>query len=457
LNDPGSTIVAVATPAGRGGVACVRLSGADAAAIARVLFAPAGAGRPPRTGAAPRFGRFLGREGRPLDHGYLVMFPAGASFTGESTVELWTHGSPAVLDELLAAALQAGATAACPGEFTYRAVVHGRLDLVRAEAIRDLVEARTLYQARVAFAQAEGALSRRLQPLREDLEEWIARGEAAVEFVDESETHLPAGRLAAVVDAALASCTELIETFRCGRVVRDGATLAMIGLPNVGKSSLFNRLLARDRAIVTALAGTTRDTLEEPVDLDGIPVRLIDTAGLRDVSDEIESEGVRRARHAWSEADLVLFVLDGSRALDPLERETLERARQEPERRRTVVVASKCDLPRTGGWPDEFPAPLPVSARTGEGVEVLRAELRRRLIGSGPLEDPILTDRRHAAALERTRTALQRAAGGAAHGVSEELLLEDLREALHHLGEITGESGSEALYDRIFSTFCIGK
>jgi tRNA modification GTPase len=266
----------------------------------------------------------------------------------------------------------------------------------------------------VAFAQAEGALSHRLQPLRERLEEWIARGEAAVEFVEESETHLPAG-------------------------------------------SLFNRLLARDRAIVTALAGTTRDTLEEPVDLDGIPVRLIDTAGLRDVSDEIESEGVRRARRAWREADLVLFVLDGSRAPEPSERETLARAGEEPERTRMVVVASKCDLAPSREWPREFPAPLRVSAVTGEGLPALRAELRRRLVGGAPVEDPILTDRRHAAALERTHAALERAAGAASRGLSEELLLEDLREALRHLGEITGESGTEALYDRIFSTFCIGK
>jgi tRNA modification GTPase len=231
----------------------------------------------------------------------------------------------------------------------------------------------------------------------------------------------------------------------------------MIGLPNVGKSSLFNRLLARDRAIVTARAGTTRDTLEEDLGLDGVPVRLIDTAGLREVADEIESEGVRRAHRAREEADLVLLVLDGSRQLEPLELEALERSLTDLERERTVVALNKIDLPGARDREVPHPAPQRVSALTGEGVEELRGELRRRLLGAGPLEDPILTNRRHAAALERARAALEQASKAARSGLSEELVLEDLREARRHLGEITGEFGAEALYDRIFSTFCIGK
>jgi len=420
------------------------------------LFRPAGP-VPPESGAAPRFGRFLGREGRALDHGYLVVFPPGGSFTGELTVELWSHGSPAVMDELLAAAMDAGAVAAGPGEFTYRAVRNGRIDLARAEAVRDLVEARTLYQARVAFAQAEGALSRRLAPLREALEECIARGEAAVEFVDESETHLTREELRRIVDGALRSCRTLLAGFHTGRIVRDGASLAMVGLPNVGKSSLFNRLLTRDRAIVTPRAGTTRDTLEELVNLDGVPVRLIDTAGMRRPSDEVEHEGVRRAERAQREADLVLLVLDGSREPEPAELRALERAGAAADAARTVVVSNKCDLPGAEARRVPGASPLRVSALTGEGLETLREELRRRLLGTGPLEDPIVTDRRHATALERTRSALESAAAGAGRGLSEELVLEDLRQALRHLGEITGEPDDEALYDRIFSTFCIGK
>jgi len=457
VNDPASTIVAVATPAGRGGVGCVRLSGAGSAEISLALFDPAQTDRALLPGEAPRFGKFLSRGGKLLDHGYLVMFPPGGSFSGELTVELWTHGSPAVLDELVAAAVAAGAVTAGPGEFAYRAVVNGRLDLTRAEAIRDLVEARTLYQARVAFAQAEGALSSRLQPLRLDLEEWIARGEAAVEFVDESETHLPPGELQKAIDTALATCRNLLAGFETGRVVRDGATLAMIGLPNVGKSSLFNRLLARDRAIVTPQAGTTRDTLEEQVDLQGIPVRLIDTAGLREVSDEIESEGVRRAQRAREEADLVLLVLDGTREVEPLEVEALERSLSDVEKERTVVALNKCDVEGAATRSVPHPAPIRVSALNGEGLDALRTELRARLVGAGPLEDPIMTNRRHATALDEMRIALERAAKAAQHGLSEELLVEDLREAMRRLGSITGEFSNEALYDRIFSTFCIGK
>jgi tRNA modification GTPase len=457
MHDSSATIVAVATAPGRAGVGCVRLSGAAAVEIGARLFEAAAAEGSPAPGGPPRFGRFLGREGRPLDHGYLVAFPAGRSFSGELTVELWSHGSPAVLDELTAAAIAAGAEPADPGEFTYRAVSNGRLDLTRAEAVRDLVEARTLYQARVAFAQAEGALALRLRPLREKLEEWIARGEAAVEFVDEAETHLPPGELRRAIDGALAGCRALLEGFRTGRVVRDGATLAMIGLPNVGKSALFNRLLARDRAIVTALAGTTRDTLEEDLNLEGIPVRLIDTAGLREVSDEVESEGVRRAQRAREEADLVLLVLDGSREIEPLEVEALQRSAEEPESRRTVVAVNKCDLPGANERAVPHASPLRVSATGGQGVDRLRVELRRRLVGQGPLEDPIITNRRHAEALERTRSALERAVEAADQGLSEELLLEDLRAAMRHLGTITGEFSNEALYDRIFSTFCIGK
>lgn len=440
--------MAVATPTGRGGIGCVRLSGAASVEIAQTLFEPIRAGRLPRPGGPPRFGRFFGRERRPLDHGYQVVFAEGGSFTGELTVELWTHGSPTVLDELIAAALSVGAEAAAPGEFTYRAVVNGRLDLTRAEAIRDLIEARTLYQARVAFAQAEGALARSLRPLTDALEEWIARGEAAVEFVEESETHMADGELARAIDSVLAGCRELLAGFAGGRIVRDGATLAIIGRPNVGKSSLFNRLLDRERAIVTDRSGTTRDTLEEAFNLAGIPVRLIDTAGLREVDDAIESEGVRRAEQAREEADLVLVVLDAS---EPLV------AAQSPVVEGALVVWNKCDLPPAAENEGLYADAPRLSALTGDGIDDLRTRLRARLVGSNSTEEPIVTNRRHARALEQARDALERARDSARQGLSEELLLEDVREARRHLGAITGEFGIESMYDRIFSSFCIGK
>lgn len=456
MHDLETTIVAVATPSGRGGVGCVRLSGPLAEKIAGRLFEPA-AGALPRPGGRPRFGRFTDGAGRPLDHGYLVLFAPDGAYTGEPSAELWAHGSPAVLAALVEAAVGRGAAPAGPGEFTYRALRHGRLDLARAEAVRDLVRARTLYQARVAFAQAEGAVSTRVRPLRETLEEWIARAEAAVEFVDESETHLPPGSFAAAIDGARAACRELLAGFRTGRLVRDGAALVIVGRPNVGKSSLFNRLLARERAIVTDIAGTTRDTVEEQLDLDGIPVRLVDTAGLRRVDDPVEVEGVRRTRQAREEADLVLLVLDGSRDPDPVEREERLRVADAALAGSTVTVVNKCDLERRRGGRAAFPELLRVSALTGEGVDELRGALRRCLVGAGPLEDPIITDARHAAALERSLAALGRAAEAHASGLSEELVLEDLREAMKRLGEITGEFTTEELYDRIFATFCIGK
>ena len=446
----------MATPPGRGGIGCLRLSGAEASRIAALLFHPAALG--PAVNAL-RFGHFLGRDGTVVDHGYLVTFEPGAAYTGEFTAELWTHGSPAVQKELLAAALVAGALAAGPGEFTYRALRNGRIDLARAEAVADLIAARTAYQARTAFSQLEGSLSRRLQPLRDGLADLMARVEAAVEFVDESETHLAAGQLDAGLEAIRIRCRELLSGFRAGRLVREGATLVISGAPNVGKSSLFNRLLERDRAIVTATPGTTRDTLEESIDIGGVPVRLVDTAGLRETADPVEGEGVRRARAALREADLILHVLDGSRlAPRPTELQHLEQPVFPPEQGSTgaTIVANKADL-IDGDRPVLPAGALWVSAVTGEGIQALREVLRGRLLGSGPHDDPVLTNVRHAAALEQAALSLERAASVHQSGFTEEILVDELRHAMDQVGSITGEFSTEDLLERVFSTFCIGK
>ncbi|MBZ5639725.1 MAG: tRNA uridine-5-carboxymethylaminomethyl(34) synthesis GTPase MnmE [Acidobacteriia bacterium] len=456
MHDLDATIVAGASPPGRGGVGCVRISGPAAFSVAGALFTP-GRGGPPVPGGPPRFGRFLGRDGRALDHGFLVLFVPGASYTGEATAELWPHGSPAVLAELVQAAVASGALPAGPGEFTYRALRRGRLDLARAEAVRDLVAARTLFQARVAFAQAEGALSRRLRPLRESLADLVARGEAAVEFVEESETHLPPGRLERELAEARETVGGLLAGFRTGRIAREGAALAIAGAPNVGKSSLFNRLLERDRAIVAPTPGTTRDTLEECVDLDGIPLRLVDTAGVRELTDAVEAEGVRRAREAVEQADLVLLVLDASRDPEPEELAALDRISGKGRSGRRLVALNKSDLPGALDVPIPCPETVRVSALTGLGLDELRALLLERLVGEGPVEEPVLTDARHAHALEAALEALERAARTETAGLSEELVLEDLHDALRHLAEITGELAPADLYERIFSTFCIGK
>jgi tRNA modification GTPase len=383
-----------------------------------------------------------------------VAFPPGRAYTGEPTVELWTHGSPPILEALTRAAVARGAIPAGPGEFTYRALRRGRLDLTRAEAVRDLIAARTAYQARVAFRQVGGALARRLVPLRTALIDLVASGEAAIEFADEAETHLATGALARGVASARAAAEALADEARRGRIVRTGARVALSGVTSVGKSSVFNRLLGRDRAIVSPAPGTTRDTLEETFDLDGIPVTLIDTAGVRPVSDAVEAEGVRRAQQATGEADLVLQVLEAGRSLRADERDALD-ARAAAGAAPSIVVLNKVDLAAPGGPGPQWPGAIPISALTGEGLPELRLRIREALCGAGPLEDPVLTNDRHLAAIEATLAALHRAQHAVPLG--EELVLEDLRAALHALGELTGEFGNEDLYDRIFSTFCIGK
>lgn len=453
MHDLSTTLAAVATAPGRGGIGCVRISGPDAYAIAHGLFQKLREFSFPGDGR-PHFCTFLDEDGRELDHGYVVVFAPERAYTGEPTVELWPHGSPPVLDALTRAAFARGAKPSGPGEFTYRALRRGRLDLARAEAVRDLIAARTVYQARVAFTQVEGALARRLGPLREALIDLVARGEAAIEFADEAETHLAAGGLAGGLEVALASAQALLLDAKRGRIVREGARVALSGVTSVGKSSVFNRLLGRDRAIVSPVPGTTRDTLEETVELGGIPVALIDTAGVRPAGDEVEAEGVRRARAAAAEADLVILVLDASRNLRDEERAVLAE-RFSGGGTETIVVANKIDLAPSGGAGVLWPKAIPISALTGEGLDALREAIRNALCGTGPREDPVLTNVRHAAALEETVSALDRARQALPLG--EEVVLEDLRAALASLGGITGEVANEDLYDRIFSTFCIGK
>ena len=454
--DLDATVVAIATPPGRGGVGCVRLSGPAAVEIANGLFR-ADRGAPAAGERGPVFGRFLGRDGRALDHGYLVLFTAERSFTREPTAELWPHGSPAVMAELVAAATARGARPAGPGEFTYRALRHGRLDLSRAEAVRDLVSARTVFQARTAFAQVEGGVSQRVAPLREALLGLLALAEAAVEFEDEAETHLDDGAMAAGIRAAAEACAGLLAGFRRGRLVREGATVVLTGRPNVGKSSLFNRLLERDRAIVTPVPGTTRDTLEETLDLDGVPVRVVDTAGLRKGRDPIEEEGIRRARQARDEADLIVLVLDASRSVDDEEIAALAAVKEGGPHPVWLVAENKADLLADRASAPRRLGAVRVSAKTGDGVAELRVALRELLLGSGPLESPVLTDVRHAAALEDASAALRRAGEALEAGFTEEIVLVELRDAADAVGGITGAFGTEELFERIFTTFCIGK
>jgi len=458
------TIVAIATPPGRGGVGAVRLSGEGAASIARRLFRPSGAPPGPDRFEPGRAlpGTFVLADGAPIDRGYLVLFAAPRSFTGEEVAELWTHGSPPVLRALVDAAVSCGARPATPGEFSYRALLNRRIDATQAEAIRDLVEARTLHQARVAHAQEAGALSRALRPLSARLADVAARVEAAIEFSEEPEVERAdaEGGAAEILRSTLASLQDLLVGFDRGRRLREGASVVLAGLPNAGKSSLFNRLVGSARAIVTPVAGTTRDVVEETIEIGGVPVTLADTAGLHDAANEADREAVQRARAAAAGADIVLVVLDWSRPWRDADRETIEAAGAD----RALVVLNKVDLPCRVGLDRILSlrkrnAALEVSAGTGEGVEDLRRLLLERIapLGARQPDEIFLTSVRQKDLVARAAAAIERALQAGRERRGLECVAVDLRDALDRLGELSGEIHLDDLYDRLFSTFCIGK
>jgi len=461
--DPRSdTIVAIATPPGRGGIGVVRLSGPRSRAIAGRMFRPAGGdGLRLEDDGRAIFGRVVGRDGTAIDHGYLVVFHPPRSFTGEVTAEIWTHGSPAALRRLVQEAVGCGARPATPGEYTLRAFLNGRIDITRAEAIRDLIEARTAHQAQVAFEQVQGRIAHQVDRLKERLASLVARVEAAIEFSEEPEADrfLPAGGATGDIEGLLRDVRDLAGTYERGRRIRDGVSVTLAGAPNVGKSSLFNRLLEEERAIVTDVPGTTRDMLEETVELGGIPVVLRDTAGLFEAEGAVDVEAVRRSRAALSGADLQLVVLDWARPMNAAEEALLD---DEGSVRRLVVV-NKVDCPAGLGkdrilYLRKRHGALEVSARTGEGISFLRGRIAEEA-GRGSAEGggAFLTSVRQRDLLLRAAVCLERAAAAGAKGIGEEYLVVDLKQGLDHLGEITGEVGVEGIYERIFSSFCIGK
>jgi tRNA modification GTPase len=439
----------------------VRLSGPRAVAIASALFSAAANGDPAETGRA-RFGTFRATDGEAIDRGYLVVFRPPRSFTGEEVAECWTHGSPAVLRGIVEAAAARGARPAEPGEFTWRALVHGRIDLTQAEGLRDLIEARTLHAARVAHLQERGRLSSALQPIKDALADLLARAEASIEFGEEPDIAAasPEGGLGPDAARLGADLERLAASYESGRLLRDGARVVLAGLPNAGKSSLFNRLLGEARAIVTPLPGTTRDVIEESLDLQGVPVILTDTAGLHEAANEADREAVERARARAAEADLVLVVLDWSRPFSDADRETL--AAVPPGR--LVAVLNKVDRPCGIGLDRVLalrrrPGVVELSARTGEGIDDLRRRLRERLEPEARLlpDEAFLTSLRQRDLAARAAAALRRAAGAAREGQGAECVAIDLRDALDALGGITGAVDPDEVYARIFSAFCIGK
>ena len=451
------TIVALATPPGSGGVGVVRLSGPRARSIAGVMIRT-GSPLEPRRASLRRVAD-AADGGRHVDRVVATYFPGPGSYTGEDVVELSGHGSPVLLRRIVSIAIDAGARLAQPGEFTFRAFLNGRLDLVQAEAVADLVEAVTPLQARVAFEQLEGGVSALVADIDRVLFDLIARLEASIDFPDEGYHFIEASAAGAEVRALRGRVTAAMRNARHGRLVREGGQAVILGTPNVGKSTLFNRLLGMPRAIVTDVAGTTRDLLTETLDIDGVPVTLVDTAGMRDSPDAVEAEGVRRARGAIGAAALAVVVLDRSVPLGPDDRQLLADTVRTPR----VVVVNKIDWPPCWG-PDDLAAldvmdaAIHVSLLDEAGAAPVREGVARVLLrGSAPRDTPVISNIRHITLLETAAAALGRAAGAASEGASEELVLADLQAASVALEELSGKRAPNALLERIFERFCIGK
>ncbi len=441
------TIVAVSTPPGRGGIGVVRLAGPQARSIAETMLQLT---RPLEAGRAV-FGEVTD-HGEKLDEGVVTFFEKPHSYTTDDIVEISAHGSPVVLGRIIEMALERGARLAEPGEFTMRAFLNGRIDLTQAEAVRDLIESQTLYQARVAAQQLEGALSQRLQPLKQKLIELIAVMEAGIDFAEDDvpvAANIEIERRIAEIRTPL---EQLRASFAYGKLVHEGLTLAIVGRPNVGKSSLFNRLVERERAIVTATPGTTRDLVSETVALGGIPVRLVDTAGIRSASDEAESIGVKKSYEALADADLVLVVLDLSQPPAAEDQRLIDAVQGRP----AILVGNKSDLGRQEAARDGL---VRTSALTGEGIEQLRQQILSHAAGqSGPQQETgFLTSIRHQALVGEAISALDAAKAALPANTPHEMVLLDLYNALRALDAITGATATDDILNLIFSSFCIGK
>ncbi len=452
------TIVAVATPPGRGGIGVVRLAGPEARLIAMPMLRlkyDLESGRaifgelidPNHDSAADR-----------LDEVVVTYFAKPHSYTTDDIIEISAHGSLVILRHIVELAIAAGARLAEPGEFTMRAFLNGRIDLTQAEAVRDLIDAQTLYQAQVASRQLGGELSRRLQPIKQKLVELIATLEAGIDFAEDDISTLPSAQIVERIHGVKLPLEALASSFAYGKLVHEGLTLAIVGRPNVGKSSLFNRLVESQRAIVTSTPGTTRDLVSETVSLGGIPVRLVDTAGIRLAQDEAEQIGIRKSEEALADADLVLIVTDASQELGKEDEKLISQVKC----RVAILVKNKCDLVAGCEGPTQSKFALPTiqtSALTNEGIAELRAEILHHVGGEkgSELSSGFLTNARHQGLVTQSIAALESAKSAVDNHIPHEMLLLDLYSALRPLDEITGATSTDDILNLIFSTFCIGK
>jgi tRNA modification GTPase len=449
------TIAAISTAPGKAGIGIVRLSGPQASSIATQLVEL----RHPLEHARARLADVLDEAGSGenarIDEAVVTFFAAPNSYTAEDVVEIAAHGSPVVLDLLLRRAVALGARLAEPGEFTQRAFLAGRLDLTEAEAVNDLIEAQTLTQARQAASQMGGAISRRVAPIKQGLTELIALLEAGIDFAEDDVNVTPEGEIARHIGELKLPLAALEASFSRGRIVHDGLTLAIVGRPNVGKSSLFNRLVERDRAIVTATPGTTRDLVTERISLGGIPLELVDTAGLREGIEEAEQLGIARSREALADATLILIVLDATESLNDEERSLFTAVEGRP----ALVAVNKCDLAEAQSAAIEIAGitVLPTSALTGAGVPALREQILALATGGAGTEPGMLTNLRHHQAILTSLDALNDAAKANADKIPHEMILLDLYRALWALDSLSGQTTPDDILNLIFSTFCIGK
>jgi tRNA modification GTPase len=452
------TIAAIATPLGEGGLAVIRLSGPQAVAIADRSFSPRGKASLRPSAAATHtihFGHVV-RAGQVIDEALFAVMRAPRTFTREDVVEITCHGGLLPAKLVLDTVVANGARLAEPGEFTRRAFLNGRIDLAQAEAVADVIHSRTELALRAANEQLAGKLSQRINRLRDDMVEALAHVEAQIDFPEEDIAPDTKDRLVARLQGAIGFMNELLRTAEEGQILRRGIRAAIVGRPNAGKSSLLNQLLGRDRAIVSPLPGTTRDTIEETANVRGIPVVFIDTAGLREARDEIEAEGVRRSRQSLHEAELILHVLDLSQALTGADRGDHAEFRG----KKRLVVLNKLDLHPQAPMPLDLDAPvIGVSCLTGEGIEALKDAIKQ-LVWSGEVQAEMLQvmiNSRHQDALNRARAATVRAFESFRQDQTLELVAVDLRIAVNAVGEIVGKTATEDLLDVIFSQFCIGK
>lgn len=452
------TIAAIATPLGEGGLAVVRISGLNALAIADQCFVPLGkASLKPSTAPSHtlHYGRIT-RHGQNVDEVLLAVMRSPRTLTREDVVEITCHGGLLPAKLVLDTALEQGARLAEPGEFTKRAFLNGRIDLAQAEAVADLIHARTELALAAANEQLAGRLSQRINGLRDDLLHTLAHVEAHIDFPDEDIAPDTRSQLVGRLERGTHLMDELLSTANEGQILRRGIRAAIVGRPNAGKSSLLNQLLGHDRAIVSAIPGTTRDTIEETANIRGLPVVFVDTAGLREGRDEIEVEGIRRSREALSKAELILHVLDASEPLSSADENYLT----EFSGKRRVLVRNKIDLPARLALPDGLKAPVTeVCCVTGQGIEGLKDAIKE-LVWAGEIRAEMLQvmiNSRHQEALNRARAATQRALEALRAEATLELVAMDLRIAVNAVGEIVGKTSTEDLLDAIFSQFCLGK